>query len=79
MKYTPEELNVLQVNFQTIAKEPLTLEQTENGFTVRAFGSELACLRLGYAYRRRPEDRPLCQVSFDHTRNSWFFRLDTTS
>jgi hypothetical protein len=44
-----------QTDCQTIAKEPIQCERIASG--LYAFGSELACLRLFYAYRGSPNVR----------------------
>jgi hypothetical protein len=65
-------LNRTKTEFEKHAKE--TLELKELGGAIYAFGSELACLRLGHVYRYCGER---ASVGFSENMKSWYFRLET--
>jgi hypothetical protein len=65
-------LNRTKTEFEKHAKEILELKDL--GGAVYAFGSELACLRLFYAYRHCG-DR--AASGFSENMKTWYFRLET--
>lgn len=63
----------VKAEFEKYSKE--TLEVKELGGAVYAFGSELACLRLFYAYRKSFDQ---IDFGFSENLNTWYFRLETS-
>lgn len=73
MEPTQQQLDRLKSDWEKFAKEPVEIRYV--GGTFYAFGSELATLRLHYAYRYSDKDK----VTFGFSKNmeAWFFSLDT--
>jgi hypothetical protein len=63
----------VKAEFEKHSKGPLELK--ELGGAVYAFGSELACLRLFYAYRK---SGVRADFGFSENLNTWYFRLETS-
>lgn len=61
----------VKVEFEKIAKEPLTVEEIGGAFY--AFGSELACLRLFHGYRYCGDS---VKTAYSENQKTWFFRLE---
>jgi hypothetical protein len=72
---TPAQLARLTAEWSAKAGEPVTVERIGGAFY--AFGSELAALRLAYAYRHTAPDK--VRATWSENRKSWFFRLETES
>ena len=72
MEPTQQQLDRLKTDWEKLAKEPVEIRYV--GGTFYAFGSELAMLRLCYAYRYSDKDK----VAFGFSKNmeAWF-SLDT--
>ena len=60
-----------KTEFEKHAKETLKVEQIAD--SLYAFGSELACLRLGHMYRYCGDKS---FVGYSKPRKTWFFRLE---
>lgn len=60
-----------KAEFGKYAEEPIDVQNI--GGTFYAFGSELACLRIFYAYRRSGE---AAACDFSKNLNTWYFRLE---
>jgi hypothetical protein len=65
-------MNRAKAELEKHSKEALELK--ELGGTIYALGSELACLRLFYAYRHCGER---ANSGFSENLKSWYFRLET--
>lgn len=68
---TPSKLERLTQDWIAITKEPVTISVI--GDAVYAFGTELATLRLLYAYRFSVDTT---DAGFSTNLNTFFFRLD---
>ena len=55
-----------------LAGEPVTVEEITGN--LYAHGSELACLRLAYKFRRASDDRARCEYS--KNLSTWVFSLE---
>jgi hypothetical protein len=71
MKATKEQLKRFQRDLQEVAQEPVSVEQIHDTYYV--FGSELACLRIYYKYRKNDPDT--IEVIYSKNLNSWIFSL----
>ena len=61
----------VKAEFEKHSKEALKIELIDDCFYV--FGTELACLRLAYAYRRSGDK---ARAQYSENLKTWFFCLD---
>lgn len=71
---TPDQLKRLSTDWALIAKENIEIEITKG--VIYAFGSELACLRLGLSFNTLLISGK-AKVLYSVNLQSWCFRLET--
>lgn len=68
---TATQLARIEKEWNVLAGEKLKVQQTSGAYY--AFGSELACLRLFFAYRYSAAKATVAQ---SQNLNTWYFRLE---
>lgn len=73
MPLTENQIERVKKDWQRSAKdEPIEVEA--KGGAIYAFGSELACLRLAYKYRRSDSNK--VHAAYSENLKTWFFSLE---
>lgn len=66
---TPDQIKRVEQDWSRLAGEQVVITIFDNDFV--AYGSERACLRLAYCFKRMPSDR--IEVAFSSNLNTWYF------
>ena len=69
-KPTATQLARVKADWSKIAGEAVKIEMDFLGGDILAFGSELACLRLGHKFKGAP-----CKVNYSKNLKTWYFIL----
>lgn len=72
---TPNQLNRISSDLSHMAQEKISLEKINS--SIYAYGSELACLRLGQKYVDNVA-KGSAKVAYSENLKTWFFRLDVS-